>query len=466
MRDSGSPEWQHSAGHRPAGYGGNHRHRPSGRRWLVPVGVVAVLALVAGLIAGVDLLTGWGRAPASSVGEPVTVHPVQGRTVPIPAMRQGRRPSVAWPAAGTGTAVITAARIAPSGSGQRKAARRPAEPTAGSARAGDLPVWIGPPSRSGGRAPAVRAYYRPSSQVARVKAVMAPQAADTALGVRGVVFSLARVDGSPASGRVHVSVDYTRFAAAYGGGYASRLRLVELPRCALTTPQSARCRKYATANDPQLPGLKQAYQWAVRVFGKPKNAAQEAARWTQACAEFRKACAGQWASVVGPFTASPALLNGWNMGTATLLGAGNLIAGVIFPNKLLNRWEQEQKLGEDLNVPTARPNDPAWGDIIRGNSTIKWAVLEDGDLVIMPKFVNGEEVPHSLLSGGEGVKAAGEADIAYVPGEPVFAIDITRHSGHFEPSEESLRLGVDAFADAGIAFDGFDDSGGGVVEDG
>jgi RHS repeat-associated protein len=43
-------------------------------------------------------------------------------------------------------------------------------------------------------------------------------------------------------GRVHVSVSYAGFGQAYGGGYGARLRLVELPGCALRTPGVAVCR--------------------------------------------------------------------------------------------------------------------------------------------------------------------------------------------------------------------------------
>ncbi|MCG7208169.1 GH-E family nuclease [Streptomyces arenae] len=45
------------------------------------------------------------------------------------------------------------------------------------------------------------------------------------------------------SGRVKVGLDYGAFSQAIGGNYASRLHLVELPACALTTPQLAKCRK-------------------------------------------------------------------------------------------------------------------------------------------------------------------------------------------------------------------------------
>ncbi|WP_377271597.1 hypothetical protein [Peterkaempfera sp. SMS 1(5)a] len=39
-----------------------------------------------------------------------------------------------------------------------------------------------------------------------------------------------------------VVIDYSSLAKAYGGGFGSRLQLVQLPACALTTPQLASCR--------------------------------------------------------------------------------------------------------------------------------------------------------------------------------------------------------------------------------
>ncbi|MFF8807891.1 hypothetical protein ACF08Q_22745, partial [Streptomyces omiyaensis] len=51
---------------------------------------------------------------------------------------------------------------------------------------------------------------------------------------------------------VGVEVDYASIRGAYGAGWASRLRLVTLPACALTTPDRAECRRQtplATRND-------------------------------------------------------------------------------------------------------------------------------------------------------------------------------------------------------------------------
>ncbi|WP_344551627.1 RHS repeat-associated core domain-containing protein [Kitasatospora saccharophila] len=74
-----------------------------------------------------------------------------------------------------------------------------------------------------------------------------------AANVDGLLVGLTRADGDPAEGKVAVSVDYGAIAQAYGGGWASRLHLVQLPACALTTPELARCRTQTplpTTNDP------------------------------------------------------------------------------------------------------------------------------------------------------------------------------------------------------------------------
>ncbi|GIM95753.1 RHS repeat-associated core domain-containing protein [Paractinoplanes toevensis] len=59
--------------------------------------------------------------------------------------------------------------------------------------------------------------------------------------VAGLLFRVGRADGSNAAAPVGVTVDYSKFATAYGGDWATRLRLVRLPECALTTPERKDC---------------------------------------------------------------------------------------------------------------------------------------------------------------------------------------------------------------------------------
>jgi hypothetical protein len=223
--------------------------------WFVPTVIVAVGALAAGLVVGVQLFSGWGAAPASSAGSAVPVHVVRGRTVKVPVMHPYRAAAVSWPAAASATAVIPAG--AGGGSGSLAAG-----PSAGSVRAGDLPVWVGPPdtaaTKAGGKT--VTAAETTGATGSQVQVVMASHATASALGVHGVVLSVAPAGSAGgaggAGGRVHVSVDYSSFADAYGGNYASRLRVVELPACAVTTPRVAACRKQTPVSSGSADGVR------------------------------------------------------------------------------------------------------------------------------------------------------------------------------------------------------------------
>ncbi|WP_212826971.1 RHS repeat-associated core domain-containing protein [Catellatospora sp. TT07R-123] len=61
----------------------------------------------------------------------------------------------------------------------------------------------------------------------------------------GTVVRVNRADGKTSASSTQLSVDYTSFRNAFGGDWASRLRLWLLPECALTTPDQANCRAVA-----------------------------------------------------------------------------------------------------------------------------------------------------------------------------------------------------------------------------
>ncbi|MEU5521850.1 RHS repeat-associated core domain-containing protein [Streptomyces sp. NPDC047860] len=60
-------------------------------------------------------------------------------------------------------------------------------------------------------------------------------------GVTGILLTAA----AQSPGSASLSVDYSSFASAIGGGWSQRLRIVQLPACALTSPNKAECRKQA-----------------------------------------------------------------------------------------------------------------------------------------------------------------------------------------------------------------------------
>lgn len=87
---------------------------------------------------------------------------------------------------------------------------------------------------------------------ASVRVTVADHAAATAAGVDGLLIAVDRTDNVAQPGRARVQVSYASFASAFGGGYASRIRLVSMPACALTTPSEPACREQtplASVND-------------------------------------------------------------------------------------------------------------------------------------------------------------------------------------------------------------------------
>ncbi|WP_343238976.1 RHS repeat-associated core domain-containing protein [Streptomyces sp. SID9124] len=82
------------------------------------------------------------------------------------------------------------------------------------------------------------------------------RAATQDLGVDGIVLALRPTEG--AKGAVDVQVDYSGFRNAYGGDWASRLILRELPACAATSPGRKGCaagRTLPTENDTKSGSL-------------------------------------------------------------------------------------------------------------------------------------------------------------------------------------------------------------------
>jgi RHS repeat-associated protein len=207
--------------------------------WVAVFGAVLAAVALTGAVApgasAAQRVKIWSPFPAPAT-KSVSGHPLASGsrqlTVREPAgiAPEKYRPTAsAWPAAGSAVAYLDG----PTPSGTADAGVAPSL----SGHAGTLPVWVSTVTT------ARSAELKDASPApAEVRVAMASHKQGVAAGVSGVVMSLARADGVHAAGSVAVRLDYGSFADEYGGGWASRLRLVELPACALTTPGLARCR--------------------------------------------------------------------------------------------------------------------------------------------------------------------------------------------------------------------------------
>ncbi|MET0411379.1 MAG: hypothetical protein ABW217_08775, partial [Polyangiaceae bacterium] len=111
--------------------------------------------------------------------------------------------------------------------------------------------------------------------------------------------------------------------------------------------------------------------------------------------------------------------------------------------------ERELQLARELGVEPVQPGDSAFDDTIE-SGRVKWAVDESGNLLFVPASAQGQEISHTVLTGGEPVLAAGEADIVPDGEGGYLVLEVTRQSGHFQPTVESLDTGVSAFRANGL----------------
>jgi RHS repeat-associated protein len=210
------------------------RHRMLLRRarWMGAVAVVTVMSVLAAAVGEAPAVAAPrtpAKPPAADPGP--AVHGVRAVPLHFSPAKESAQPftptATVWPAATSASVAV----VAPAGGARLGAiSRGPTSPVSVRAVAGAKGGYGGP---------------------AKFDVRMLDHAAALAAGVDGVLLTVAA--GAVGTGAVQVGVDYRGFAQAYGGNFGQRLRLVALPACALTSPQTASCRKaraLGSVNDP------------------------------------------------------------------------------------------------------------------------------------------------------------------------------------------------------------------------
>ncbi|GII88355.1 hypothetical protein Ssi03_63450 [Sphaerisporangium siamense] len=201
---------------------------PGSRRGWTKIALILAIAVPATLAPPIAARAtaddpAWQKAQEQ---RPVPGHAVTSRgpsTDPGAAYDLKDAPAVSWPAPATAAVNLpppAAATAAARGGDTAKV------------RAGALPVWLSQAAPKNGGTPAAAT----GVQVRTMDAATAGRSRITGLGVQ--LTPRTRPAGET---RLTVEVDYSGFRYAYGGDWASRLRLVRLPECAATTPDLPRC---------------------------------------------------------------------------------------------------------------------------------------------------------------------------------------------------------------------------------
>jgi len=211
-----------------AGWAGGRSIRPGVRHAVAVAGATGLAAYV---------LIAWSpaaiAAAASAPGAPQTQaatglgHLGVHRLSVTDQTAQAASPAgVSWPAAGSGEATLVPATVTPA-VGAVSSLSRALSGAGGPVGVTGTPLWA---EWAGGASGAARS----------VSLRVLPHSAATAAGVNGVVFTAA---ASGSAGPIRVGLNYAGFADVYGGNYGLSLGLVQLPACALTTPNIAKCRE-------------------------------------------------------------------------------------------------------------------------------------------------------------------------------------------------------------------------------
>ncbi|MDX3771551.1 MULTISPECIES: polymorphic toxin-type HINT domain-containing protein [unclassified Streptomyces] len=145
-----------------------------------------------------------------------------------------QKPKHAWPEPGTATITL------PSADGTETA----------SDKAGALPVTVS-------SLPAKAKDSKRKSFAGKATVRLLDEATARRAAVDGPLLTVTPAVGA-SSGDAQVTINYSTFAQTYGGAYARRLQLVQLPACAITTPHLKRCaatQPVSFRNDPKTQTL-------------------------------------------------------------------------------------------------------------------------------------------------------------------------------------------------------------------
>ncbi|MFF7261395.1 RHS repeat-associated core domain-containing protein [Streptomyces sp. NPDC008159] len=122
-------------------------------------------------------------------------------------------------------------------SGLKTGRKVPVAPTGPEGEGKAAAVSVGPPPATA----KFSAQAAKTSVPAKVDVKVLDHKSLAGVGGVGLGVEVTRRDGTATAGPVQVTFDYSGFKYAHGGNFASRLRLVALPACALTTPKAKGC---------------------------------------------------------------------------------------------------------------------------------------------------------------------------------------------------------------------------------
>lgn len=324
-------------------------HRISTIGQLAGLAILATVAVSPSQAADAAKDTVVSGAPAAPKTPSVTVHPVPVKRAALKdqtSSNHWKGSPAAWPTADTAVAQLPDQTTATAR--DAKTPRLSKQET----RAGKTPVWLG---RAQNAKPGAMSKSSPKQATdVRVTVQMRDHAAAVKAGVNGVLFTAAPTGTTDPNG-VAVSVDYSAFKDAYGGDWSARLHLVQLPACALTTPDKPQCRVQTPladgSNDPA----------AERVSGRITlpRAPEQPVESANLASSTKTASQASFSALAAPATTQNSAASGMMVLAATAGtsgGAGDYSATPLSPT---GSWSAGASSGDySYSYPVSLPPTP------------------------------------------------------------------------------------------------------------
>lgn len=114
-----------------------------------------------------------------------------------------------------------------------------------------------------------------------------------------------------------------------------------------------------------------------------------------------------------------------------------------YPNLKPEDLEEEVKLAEELGVTPAQAGTPEFEAMLQDGGQVKWVITKNGELWFIPKNVDGTEIAHAVMTNGDEVLVAGDANIVQwemEPGSSYTVLELTNQSGHYQPASNRLEI--------------------------
>ncbi|WP_420031353.1 RHS repeat-associated core domain-containing protein [Streptomyces sp. cg28] len=157
-------------------------------------------------------------APTNTKNDKIVAKAARADAAAAKRARHDQARTVTWPTSGSATLTLPAGKTA--------------DTNGVKATPGALPVTLTAPKTN-------KTAKKQLTPAKSVKVTVLNQKTARSLGVKGIVLSVA---APKPSGAAQLAFDYSKFASAYGGDWAGRLQVQQLPACALTDAARAKCR--------------------------------------------------------------------------------------------------------------------------------------------------------------------------------------------------------------------------------